>query len=338
MNSREKVQHIFDLRSQGEVAFWTGTPWEQTTKGYLQKLGLKDPEELLAYLHDDCRHICPEWDGSYKHPEGKAMFDPLGGRAKESLSQPGCLADAETVADVERIEWPNADYLDFSATLARIGQHPDKAIFTGMWSPFFHYVSDYFGMEEYFIKMHTHPAVVEAATDKILNFYLDANRLFFEAAKGQEGIFFFGNDFGSQLDLLISPEDFRRFVLPGFKKLINLAHSFGRKTLLHSCGSIFKVIPWLIDAGMDGLHPLQAKAEGMDAANLARNFKGKVAFVGGIDTQHLLIHATPSQIKDEVRRLRDLLGPNWIVSPSHEAILPNVPLENVIAMAQAAKE
>ena len=76
----------------------------------------------------------------------------------------------------------------------------------------------------------------------------------------------------------------------------------------------------------------------MDAQNLARNYKGKIAFVGAVDTQHLLIHSTPDQVKQEVRRLRELLGPHYIVSPSHEAILPNVPLENVIAMSEAARE
>ena len=78
----------------------------------------------------------------------------------------------------------------------------------------------------------------------------------------------------------------------------------------------------MLDAGMDGLHPLQALAAGIDAENLSRNFKGKMAFVGGVDTQQLLVHGTPQQVRDDVRRLRDLLGPNLVVSPSHEAILP----------------
>ena len=94
----------------------------------------------------------------------------------------------------------------------------------------------------------------------------------------------------------------------------------------------------LIDAGVDALHPLQAKARDMDAASLSREYRSYLAFVGGIDTQDLLVNMKPHEIKDEVRRVKELLGPNYIVSPSHEAILPNIPLENVIAMAEAAKE
>jgi uroporphyrinogen decarboxylase len=94
----------------------------------------------------------------------------------------------------------------------------------------------------------------------------------------------------------------------------------------------------LIDAGLDGLHPLQARAEGMDAVSLAKQFKGKIAFVGGVDTQELLVNGTPQQVKDDVRRLKDILGPNLIISPSHEAVLPNVSLANIEAMVAAAKE
>ncbi len=88
--------------------------------------------------------------------------------------------------------------------------------------------------------------------------------------------------------------------------------------------------------GVEALHPLQAKASNMDADILARKFKGKIAFIGGIDTQNILVYATPKQVKEEVRRVKNLLGPCLVVSPSHEALLPNVPPENVNAMAEAA--
>ena len=76
----------------------------------------------------------------------------------------------------------------------------------------------------------------------------------------------------------------------------------------------------------------------MDAELLAKQFRGKIAFVGGVDTQDLLVNATPEEVITEVRRLKKLLGPDYVVSPSHETILPNVSLENVQAMARAARE
>jgi uroporphyrinogen decarboxylase len=58
--------------------------------------------------------------------------------------------------------------------------------------------------------------------------------------------------------------------------------------------------------------------------------------MGGIDTQELLVRGKPDEIRREVRRVIDLLGPSLVVSPSHEALLPNVPPENVRAMAEEA--
>ena len=89
---------------------------------------------------------------------------------------------------------------------------------------------------------------------------------------------------------------------------------------------------------MDCLHPLQARARDMEAERLAGDFQGRLAFLGGIDAQALMTNGTPDQIRADVRRVKKLLGPNLIVSPSHEAILPNVPPENVQAMAEAALE
>jgi 2-methylfumaryl-CoA isomerase len=148
----------------------------------------------------------------------------------------------------------------------------------------------------------------------------------------------FGNDFGTQRGLILSPELFNRFVLPSMDRLIGVAKRHGKRVLLHSCGSIRRVIPTLIDHGVDALHPLQALATDMQADLLAREFGAHVAFVGGVDTQDLLVKGTPAQIRDEVLRLREAFGPNYVVSPSHEALLPNVPIENVAAMSAAARE
>jgi uroporphyrinogen decarboxylase len=74
----------------------------------------------------------------------------------------------------------------------------------------------------------------------------------------------------------------------------------------------------------------------MDAGTLVRDFGGKVAFLGGIDTQELLVKGTPEQIREEVRRLKDTFGPAWIASPSHEALLPDIHPRNVAAMAEEA--
>ena len=70
----------------------------------------------------------------------------------------------------------------------------------------------------------------------------------------------------------------------------------------------------------------------------SRKYNGRLVFVGGVDTQQLLPFGTPAQVRDEVHRLRDLFGENYVVSPSHESILPGVSVENLRAMAEAAAD
>ncbi|MDD6040266.1 MAG: uroporphyrinogen decarboxylase family protein, partial [Clostridia bacterium] len=291
-------------------------------------------------LGSDCCWIHPEGVGGYKHPQGKPVFDVLGGKKRISLSQDGVFANCEDVSEVDAFDWPDEKYFDYEPVLEMIDRATaaGQAVLSGSWSCFFHNVSDFFGMENYFVKMYTDPAVVEAVTEHVVDFYLRVNERLFEKAADKIDLFFFGNDFGSQRDTLISPEMFDRFVMPSFVKFTDQAHRYGLKVLLHSCGSIYRVIPRLIDAGVDALHPIQAQAANMDAQTLAREFNGKIIFVGGVDTQRLLPNGTPRQVKEEVYRLRDLFGPNYVVSPSHESILPDVPWENVQAMAEAAAE
>ena len=308
-------------------------PKQQTWDIYLPHFRMATPEELRRQFHDDFRWLGA---GTYKHPQGKPVFNMQ--RTGPSHGADGVFAHCESVQEVDDFEWPDPDYLDFTETLGRLRQAGDFYRASGFWSPFFHDVANFFGMENYFVKMYTHPEVVHAVTRHVVDYYVEANRRFFSAAGDEVDAFFFGNDFGTQLDLFISPAMFQEFVYPYFRRLVTLAHQHQLKVILHSCGSIYKVIPNLIGLGVDALHPLQARAAHMDAETLAREFHGKIAFVGGIDTQDLLVNASPDRVKEEVRRVRTLLGPGLIVSPSHEAVLPNVPPENIAAMAEAAVE
>lgn len=336
MTERERFRALIHNRRADRNGFWMGNPHEDTMPIYLKYFNAKDKLDLSVKLNNDFYWLAADLE-FWRHPQGEPIFDPLGGKERISLSQPGIFAECEDAAEVEHVTWPNPDYIDLDE-LERAIDHVHAqgcAVAGGTWSCFFHILCDYFGMENYFIKMYTDPDVVDAVTERVMAFYLEANRRIYERMGNKLDAQFLGNDFGTQLDLLISPEFFRRFVLPSFKKLIDLAKRFNLPVILHSCGAIGKVIPDLIDAGIDALHPLQALARGMDAKTLSQ-YKNDILFIGGIDTQNLLVNATPQQVKEEVRRVRSHLGEGWIVSPSHEALLPNVPPENLEAMRDAA--
>lgn len=336
MTPREKVLAILERRNADGPGFWTGNPHPETLPVYLEALGLADAEALYRHFGDDARWLPA--DGAYQHPDGCPPFDFYGGRVRESLNMPGVFASCESTAQVDEYVWPDTRHLDFTDVLETVHQHAEHGVWSGLWSPFFHDIAEFFGMDNYFLGMYDRPAVVEAVTEHVVGYYAEANELFFAAAGNAADTFFFGNDFGTQRGLMLSPDLFDKFVLPSMKKLIGVAKGHGKKVLLHSCGSIKEVIPRLIDAGVDALHPLQALAADMEADTLAREFGRDIAFVGGVDTQDLMVNGSPSQVRDEVLRLRDAFGPNYIVSPSHEALLPNVPISNVASMAAAARE
>jgi len=336
MDNRSRFRQILSRSSQ-KSGFWHGNARSDSLPGLNAYFGTDGDYALGKKLGDT---VC--WvmgDSAWNHPDGAPMWDVLGGRARESLSQNGVFAGA-SLRDIEAFPWPDVKYLDFSGVLKCIDRAiaDDMAVLSGMWCPFFHVAADFFGMENYFVCMHENPALVEAVTERVCDFYLRANELLFDLAGDRIDAFFFGNDFGCQLDMLISPGSFDRFVMPYFVKFTEQAKRRGYYVALHSCGSIRRVIPRFIDAGVDILHPIQARAAGMGAEELSKEYNGKIVFMGGLDTQEIMPFGSPRQVKDEVRRLRELFGPNYILSPSHECILPIVPPENVEAMAEAAAE
>jgi uroporphyrinogen decarboxylase len=312
-----------------------GNPDPETWPIYYAYFGTESQEEIRCGLDDDFRWICTQHtDTVYQHPEGKPFFD-LGER--KSLDAGGPLADAQTLDDLKNFEWPNVDYLNFDECLKKLDAAGDVYRASGFWCCFFHDMADLFGMENYLMNMYLKPDLMHAATDRICEFYYEANERFFKQAGDKVDAFFFGNDFGTQNGLICGLKQFEEFILPWTKRLVELAKKYGYQVILHSCGSIYEVIDIFIDLGIDCLHPIQAKALNMDAQTLADNFKGKISFMGGIDTQDLLVNAGADEIKAETQRVKALLEPYVIISPSHEALLPNVPAENVVAMAEAAK-
>jgi len=334
VTSRERIRAILAGQPVDRCGLWLGNPHEETLEIYCDYFGVDSVEALRVALGDDIRWIRPDRIGDYYHdPSGKTRFDR--GFTEHTFGRPGPLADCEEVSQVEDFPWPDPEYLRFDDCMDVLGETGDYYRMGGFWTDFFHQVSDLFGMENYLVKMFTDPDVVHAVTDRVGQFYYEANERFFERAGDQMDGFFFGNDFGTQRDLIMGPDQFDEFILPWFTKFIELGHRYDYQVILHSCGSIHKVIGRLIDAGVDGLHPLQAKAVNMDAETLARDFKGSVAFMGGVDTQDLLVNASPGEIRAEVQRLVKTLGPQFIVSPSHEKVLPDIPPENIKAMCEA---
>lgn len=149
------------------------------------------------------------------------------------------------------------------------------------------------------------------------------------------------DDSGTQRGEFIRPDLWAEMIKPHYRKLCGWIHSHTAwKTFLHSCGSIYHLIPHFIDAGVDILNPVQTSAANMDPLRLKQEFGKRLVFWGGgCDTQHVLGKARPEEIREHVRERMSVFSPGggYVFNQIHN-IQANVPAENILAMFDAAYE
>ena len=343
MNSIERFMNTIERKPVDRPACWLGSPDIKAQPALMKEFGVSNMHELKLAVGDDVYMV----DVPYQSETASAIFAAFDwykngevSTTERTLTTPGFFADAEDPEEVDTFDWPDPEkYISVEECKRRVDMAPANKIVLGMlWSAHFQDTCAAFGMENALVNMISNPEMYEAVDAKIMEFYLKANRIFFEATKHRLNAVLIGDDMGSQRGLMLSPDMIRRFVLPGTRKLVEQAHSYGMKVIFHSCGSIFDIIPDLIDAGVDAIHPIQALAANMDAENLKKHFEGKVSFCGGVDTQDLLVHKSPEEVKAEVQRLKKLFPTGLIISPSHEAIMEDIPPKNIRALFEAVAE
>jgi len=346
MNSRERFYATIERKPVDHPACWMGDPTPSEAERLVKYYGVKDVSELKKVCGDDFYAVeIPYHNGSCNAIF--AAFDwYMGGSNVDvehrTLTANGCFSDCEDLDDVMAVDfpWPDpADGIDPELCRKLVDEAPEDKVVMGMlWAAHFQDFCAAFGMENALMNMISDPEMVHYVNDHIMEFYLKALRIFLEATKGKVQAILIGDDMGSQRSLMISPAMVKEFVTPGAKKLIDLAHSYGVKVIYHSCGSIIDAIPFIIEAGADAIHPIQAKAAGMDPHNLKNLFGDKVSFCGGVDTQELLPYGTPEDVRAKVKELRELFPTGLILSPSHEALQDDVPPDNVKALFEEANK
>jgi uroporphyrinogen decarboxylase len=336
MNSRERVLAAFAHEEPDRVPCWCGALpefWEKL-KG---RLGLDD-EAVRLHLGDDFRRVwARDADPGPPLAPGVSCRTVFGIEHRGiGCGQPGSHPlERATLREIHDHPWPDPARWDVSGIRAEAEAHGDRyAILGGEWSPYWHDAIDLLGMENLMVKMFDAPEVVDAVLGHIVDYYAEVSRRIFDAAAEAIDIFFIGYDFGSQTGPLVGERLFRRFLLPHLRRLIDLGHSYGLKVMLHCCGGYAPLIPAMVEAGLDGLHAVQPCCRGMDMGALKREFGGRILFNGGIDSHHVLIDGTPETVRERTREVLRIMMPGggYVAGASHDAILPETPVENVLAM------
>ncbi len=147
------------------------------------------------------------------------------------------------------------------------------------------------------------------------------------------------DDLGSQEATLLNPEIYRELIKPRHKRMVDAVKTHSdAKVLLHSCGAVSALLDDFIEVGFDAINPVQVGAKGMEPERLKAEFGDRITFWGGIDTQRVLPFGTPDEVRAEVRRIIDILGPGggFVLNSVHN-IQAEVPPENVVAMFDEAR-
>jgi uroporphyrinogen decarboxylase len=336
------VQRLLGTTGAGKAANrWLGSiyPDEET----LAKLGsdfravhLPAPDYEVIREPDGTLCFRDEWGIRWTKKPGSHYFDVLD------------FIDVDSVADVGSLRWPEPDVAsdEWDRKLSSLAVSAEDIHRRG-----FAAVLDFgvapltmtqliLGFENSCVYLLWKPEVIEAIMEKVIEIYMrQAEAVFRATGSLVDAVYAFADDLGTQNSLWLSPEHYRRIVKPYHRRIVEfIRRCTASKIIFHSCGAVYPFIPDLLEIGIDVLNPVQVSAGGMDPLRLKREFGNDLVFWGGIDTQHVLPHGSPEEVRAEVRRRIDALSGSggYVLAPVHN-IQPDVSAENVWAMVCEAK-
>jgi uroporphyrinogen decarboxylase len=257
------------------------------------------------------------------------------------------LADATTIEELENYpDWPKMDdpyrVAQAAEDAKRLAQQNEYAILATPWLMFpFERAFGLQGMDKFLMNMAMYPDFAEAMLKKNLEFCIQHMGHFLDAVGDNIDMIKIGDDLGSQDRLMISPRMYRKLLKPIHAELIRFIKSKTKaKVFFHTDGDVFDLIGDFIEIGVDVLNPIQTSAGKMaDLEGLKREYGKDLVFCGAVDTQHILPHGTPEEVRQEMKRVIDILGRDggYMVASVH-TIMNEVPAENILAMVDATLE
>lgn len=276
---------------------------------------------------------------------GMKWVKPHGGYYFDQAQDGHPLASLSSGEELESYHWPKgSEPSRLEGLIASIAAGREKR-FTTLGCAFGGVFALGFRMRGYvnfYIDLVRRPTLACALMDRIAELKIEYWEMALERLGDVVDVIVLEDDLGQQDRTLISPEMYRKLVKPRHKKLIDSIKKKAPESYIffHSDGSVYDLIPDLIELGVEILNPVQVSAAKMEPKALKKEFGKDLVFWGaGIDTQTTLSFGTPAAIRDEVRRRVDELAPGggFVFSTIHN-VQPEVPPENFMAMWEALQE
>jgi uroporphyrinogen decarboxylase len=377
MTSRQRVQAVLDHQVPDRVPICIGAsnatgikvkPYQGLKKilgiqgddRYIYdwpELGTVLPEEaVLQRLHSDFRPVLDRFPKEViERNQKRLVHTPYidDWKSGQTEIEPGVwfpgvhpLAQATTVEEIEEFPWPDMND-PYRVALVReqarqLSDHNQFAILATPWLMFpFERAFSMQGMDKFLLNLAMHPEFAQALLRKITDLCLVHLGHFLNECGQYIDIIKIGDDLGTQERLLISPRMYRQMLKPLHAEIIQTIRQRTKaKVFFHSDGDIFDLIEDFIEIGVDILNPVQTSAGKMsDLAALKASYQGRMVFCGAIDTQKVLPFGTPEEVRQEVRRVINLLGRDggYMLASVH-TIMNEVTTENILAMVDAVEE
>lgn len=192
------------------------------------------------------------------------------------------------------------------------------------------------GFEQFLMDMMLEKPMVHRYMERLLEHQIQGYAAILDAIGPYISGILLTDDLATQDSLIFSRELYREMIFPYQKRLLDFIHSRGMKVVFHSCGAVYPLIPDLLEAGVEILHPIQKSAKGMDPLRIKREFGKDLVIWGAGCATELLQNGKPADIVDDVHRTIDTLSPGggFVFTTTH-CIQPGTPPENILAMAGA---
>lgn len=308
-------------------------------------------ERVLEALEIDFRHIWINPPEGYepKRFEDGTIQDEWGFIYKFSGNERAIINMAlkgMDESDLDKYPWPDpyapgrtkglaerAKYLYENTTYAVAAQAPHSlGLFDTAWL--------LRGFNDFMMDMVFNKKFVHKLLDKILETIIGLHDVYLDAIGPYIQMVAHTEDYGMQNAPFISPQMYQEFYLPRHKELFSFIKKKAPnvKIMLHSCGSVYQLIPYFIEAGIDVLNPIQHRANGMNPETIKKEFGDQVVFHGGIDIQRALCGSLDDIIEETKARIDDLgRDGGYIVAPAN-VVQNETPPENIVACYKTARE
>jgi uroporphyrinogen decarboxylase len=352
MGAKERVQRTFAHERTDRVTIGFDTN-PGIHRRLMEALGIKNEnnEELLRALGVDYRGIGAPYIG-------KALYKEIPERRRDALEgavmrwvEHGSggywdfcdfpLKDAEDEA-FAAFPVPNPDDFDYEAALDQAKEKGrDYGLYIGSAGipDVINSNGRLMGMEDVLCHLLTGYEPAMEFIHRRADFQLKMMERTLDKCRDYLDFIWFGEDLGTQHSPMISREMYLTNMKPIHKKFFDLAGAYNKPCIVHTCGSSSWAYNDFIEMGVAGVDTLQPEAANMSPEYLKAHFGSRLCYRGCISTAGPLAYGTPEEVREYVRHTLEIMmdGGGYHFAPTHQ-IQDNSPVENVIAMYQAAHD